>query len=95
MALTRKFRKKIKVLSAGSEKPLTEPLKALVCQYSEATKRFTLRLSNDVEGKTLAAASSLDKGPSEKGGTKIDVAKAVGKKIAEKAVAAGIEELCF
>lgn len=49
---------------------------------------------SDVDGKTLAAASSLDKDIS-KDGTKSDIAKAVGKKVAERATAKGVENISF
>lgn len=49
---------------------------------------------SDVDGKTLAAASSLDKDIS-KDGTKSDIAKAVGKKVAERATAKGVESISF
>jgi large subunit ribosomal protein L18 len=52
------------------------------------------QLINDVEGVTLAAASSLDKAIDKKG-TKSDIAKAVGMALAEKAKAAGIETVAF
>lgn len=52
------------------------------------------QIINDVDGKTLAAASSLGK-EIEKGGNKSDIAKNVGKKLAEKALAAGVEQIAF
>tara|TARA_R110002072_G_scaffold70522_2_gene170186 strand:+ start:190 stop:543 length:354 start_codon:yes stop_codon:yes gene_type:complete len=52
------------------------------------------QIIDDVNGKTLTAASSLDKDV-EKGITKIEAAKVVGKKVAEKAIAAGIETISF
>lgn len=52
---------------------------------------------DDVAGTTLAAASSLDKsaGAEFDGKTKIEQAKAVGRLIAERAKAAGIELVVF
>jgi large subunit ribosomal protein L18 len=52
------------------------------------------QIVNDADGKTLVAASSRDKDFSAKG-TKIEVATAVGKAIATKAVAAGIESVVY
>ena len=49
---------------------------------------------DDLDGKTLASASSREKGVDAKG-TKIEISAAVGKKIAEKAKAAGIENIVF
>ena len=49
---------------------------------------------DDKEGKTLVFASSREKGVEAKG-TKTEIATAVGKKIAEKAKAAGYEKVVF
>ena len=48
---------------------------------------------DDRSGRTLAAASSLEAKDSK--GKKADLAKAVGTRVAEKAKAAGIEEVIF
>ena len=52
---------------------------------------------DDREGRTLAAASSLDKGLRAKlrTGGNVEAAKAVGAMIAERAAAAGIEKVVF
>ena len=52
---------------------------------------------DDRTGRTLAAASSLDKETRKqvKGGGNVAVAKVVGKAIAERARAAGIEQVVF
>ena len=52
------------------------------------------QIIDDVNGKTLAAASSLEKG-FECEGTKSDAAKKVGMLVAERAKAAGIECVVF
>ena len=57
-----------------------------------SNKQIHVQLIDDLEGKTLAAASS--KGL-EAGGTKCEIAAQVGKAIAEKAQAAGISEVVF
>ena len=49
---------------------------------------------DDKEGKTLVFASSREKEVNAKG-TKTEVAAAVGKRIAEKAKAAGYEKVVF
>jgi len=48
---------------------------------------------NDVEGKTIAAASSLELG--FKGNVKVEDCKEVGKKIAEKVIGSGISSVVF
>ena len=50
---------------------------------------------NDREGRTLAAASSLDKDLTVDGKGKTAVATAVGKLVAERAKSAGIEAVVF
>tara|TARA_R110001592_G_scaffold243783_1_gene504951 strand:+ start:195634 stop:195987 length:354 start_codon:yes stop_codon:yes gene_type:complete len=59
-----------------------------------SNKEIYAQIIDDLSGKTLAAASSLEKGLSKEG-TKTDVAKAVGSALAKKAVAAGIEICSF
>lgn len=59
-----------------------------------SNKEIYAQLIDDVSGKTIAAASSRDKGVSDQG-TKSEVATAVGKAIAEKAKEAGVEVISF
>jgi large subunit ribosomal protein L18 len=60
-------------------------------------KHISAQLIDDLSGKTLVAASSLDKqlSGSLKSGANKDAAQAVGKAIAERALAAGIKSACF
>jgi large subunit ribosomal protein L18 len=60
-------------------------------------KHIAVQIVNDETGKTLAAASSLDKqlSGSLKSGGNQTAAQAVGKAIAERAIAAGIKAVCF
>jgi len=60
-------------------------------------KHIAAQIVDDESGKTLAAASSLDKKLSGKlkSGSNQDAAQAVGKAIAERAIAAGIKAVCF
>ncbi|MEX0612415.1 MAG: 50S ribosomal protein L18 [Pirellulales bacterium] len=60
-------------------------------------KHISAQIVDDESGRTLAAASSLDKklsGKLKTGGNQ-DAAQAVGKAIAERAIAAGIKAVCF
>lgn len=59
-----------------------------------SNKEIYTQLIDDVNGVTLLAASSKDKGVNVKG-TSIEVATAVGKLVAEKALKAGISEVTF
>jgi len=60
-------------------------------------KHISAQIIDDFSGVTLAAASSLDKklSGSLKSGGNQTAAEAVGKAIAERAKAAGIEAVCF
>jgi large subunit ribosomal protein L18 len=59
-----------------------------------SNKEIYAQLVDDLNGVTLLAASSRDKGVDAKG-TNIEVANAVGKLVAEKALKAGIETVTF
>ena len=50
---------------------------------------------DDTSGTTVAAASSLETGLKGSDGTKVDDAKRVGQLVAERAKAAGIEQVVF
>jgi len=58
-----------------------------------SNNEISAQLIDDTQGVTLMAASSREKGVAK--GTKIEVANAVGKLLAEKAVKAGIDSCSF
>ena len=58
-----------------------------------SNKEIYAQIINDVDGKTIAAASSRDK--DIKADTKSEAASLVGKSIAEKALKAGVETISF
>lgn len=58
-----------------------------------SNKEIYAQLIDDVNGVTITAASSRDKGIDS--GNKSETAKEVGKSIAVKAVKAGVEEVSF
>ena len=60
-----------------------------------SSKSIYVQLIDDLEGKTLISASSSEKAMKEAKGTKTEIAKLVGKSIAEKAVQAGISSVVF
>ncbi|NJB72732.1 large subunit ribosomal protein L18 [Saonia flava] len=60
-----------------------------------SNKEIYVQLIDDNSGATLVSASSRDKELSSLKGTKIEIANAVGKAIAEKANKAGIETVAF
>jgi large subunit ribosomal protein L18 len=60
-----------------------------------SNKEIYAQVIDDTSGKTLLAASSRDKELSGAKGTKSEIAAAVGKALAEKAVKAGVEAVSF
>jgi large subunit ribosomal protein L18 len=62
-----------------------------------SSKHIYAQIIDDANGKTIAAASSLDKDmrASLKTGADTEAAKAVGKLIAERAVEKGVKEVVF
>ena len=60
-----------------------------------SNKEIYAQLIDDVNGKTITAASSRDKDIDASNGNKSEVAKMVGKAIAEKATKAGVESVTF
>lgn len=72
------------------------PERPRLCVY-RSLKNISVQVIDDVNGRTLAAASTLDKelkAEAAYGGNK-DAAKLVGTAIAKKAIAAGVETVCF
>jgi len=60
-----------------------------------SNKEIYAQVIDDVNSKTLAAASSRDKDIDTSGKNKVEVANLVGKSIAEKALKAGVETITF
>lgn len=59
-----------------------------------SNKEIYAQLIDDINGNTLASASSIEKTFSKEG-TKTDVAQSVGKLIAERALSIGIDSVVF
>ncbi|MFD0860766.1 50S ribosomal protein L18 [Sungkyunkwania multivorans] len=75
-----------KVVSGTAQRPRLSVFRS--------NKEIYAQLVDDVAGVTIAAASSRDKDIAAKG-TKSEIAAAVGKAIAEKALKAGIDTISF
>lgn len=75
-----------KIVSGTAHKPRLSVFRS--------NKEIYAQLVDDVNGVTLMAASSREKGVDLKG-TNIEIAGAVGKLIAEKAIKAGINSVSF
>ena len=82
-----RIRRRIRKVSFGTE---SRPRLSVF----RSNKEIYAQLIDDNAGKTIAAASSRDKGIDAKG-TKTEIANAVGKAIAEKAKKAGVEAVAF
>ncbi|NJB37267.1 MULTISPECIES: 50S ribosomal protein L18 [Flavobacteriaceae] len=82
-----RIRRRIRKVSFGTE---ARPRLSVF----RSNKEIYAQVIDDNAGKTLASVSSRDKGL-ELSGTKTEIAAAVGKAIAEKALKAGIETVAF
>jgi large subunit ribosomal protein L18 len=60
-----------------------------------SSKNISVQLIDDAEGKTLAAASTLEKDLGLKGKNNKEAAARIGTEIAARAKAAGVEEVVF
>ena len=80
-----RVRNKIKATSAGR----------LRLSVHRSSKNISVQLIDDVKGVTLAAASSLEKELGVVGKNNVEAATKVGAAIAERAKAAGVEEVYF
>ena len=72
------------------------PEKPRLCVF-RSNKNIAAQIIDDVNGVTLASASTIDKALKESikyGGNK-EAAKVVGEAIAKRALEKGIEEVCF
>jgi len=93
MALTKnqnrlKIKRRIRKVVSGTE---TRPRLAVF----RSNKEIYAQIVDDVNGKTIIAASSRDKDISSTKGTKTEIAALVGKSVAEKALKAGIDSISF
>ncbi|WP_420320187.1 50S ribosomal protein L18 [Flagellimonas sp.] len=82
-----RIRRRIRKVSSGTE---ARPRLSVF----RSNKEIYAQLIDDVNGVTLAAASSRDKDVDAKG-TKTEVANLVGKAIGEKALKLGVEAVAF
>ena len=60
-----------------------------------SNKNISVQLIDDVQGVTLASASSLEKDLGIVGKNNVEAAAKVGQAIAERAKKAGVSEACF
>ena len=69
------------------------PERPRLCVFRSESNIYA-QVIDDVAGTTLVAASTVEKGFEGNGGN-IEAAKSIGKTIAERAIAKGIEEVVF
>lgn len=79
-----RIRKKVK---GSAERPRLAVFRSLNHIYAQVV--------DDVNGKTLAAASSVESSFAGKSGGNVAAAEAVGKAVAERAIAAGVSNVVF
>lgn len=60
-----------------------------------SNKQIYVQLIDDINGATLVSASSASKENDVLKGNKVEIAKAVGKALAEKAIQSGIKSVVF
>jgi large subunit ribosomal protein L18 len=84
LRIKRSIRRKV---SGTSERPRLSVFRS--------NTRIYAQIIDDVNGHTLTAASSVEINGKDKKGVNVEVAKQVGQKLAEKAVAAGVSAVVF
>ena len=80
-----RVRNKLKAMSNGRPR----------LSVHRSNKNISVQLIDDVAGRTLAAASSLEKDLGVVGQNNVEAAAKIGTAIAERAKAAGVEEVIF
>ncbi len=75
-----------KVVSGSADRPRLSVFKS--------NKQIYAQLIDDISGKTICSASTMEK-EVEVSGTKIDQAKLIGQRIAQKATEAGVQTVVF
>ena len=83
----RRMRVRSKLRKVGLDKPRLS--------VHRSSKNIYVQVIDDAQGRTLAAASSLDKDLGLAGKNNAEAAAKVGAAIAERAKAAGVEAVCF
>lgn len=87
-ARRQKIRAKIRgKINGSAEKPRLSVFRS--------NKYIYAQIVDDAKGHTLVSVSSREAGLSEAIGTKLELSKNAGKRIAEKALAAGITDVVF
>ncbi len=88
-----KNRERRERIKAGVRKKISGSTERPRLTVFRSNRGIYVQLIDDLKGQTVAAASSTELG--EKSKLNIETSKGVGKKIAEKATAAGVTEIVF
>lgn len=80
-----RVRNKLKAMSDGRPR----------LSVHRSNKNISVQLIDDAQGRTLAAASSLEKDLGVVGRNNVEAAAKIGAAIAERAKAAGVDEVVF
>lgn len=88
-----KNRERRERIKAGVRKKISGTTERPRLSVFRSNRGLYVQLIDDLKGQTLVAASSIEVG--EKTKLNIETSKSVGKKIAEKAVAAGVSSVVF
>jgi large subunit ribosomal protein L18 len=91
-----KYQQRLRRRFRVSKRVRGTPQRPRLCVF-RTLKHMYAQVIDDQSGKTVAAASTNDKelrGSLKYGGNK-NAAQAVGKAIAQRAIAAGVKEVCF
>ena len=93
MAVSREIRRKRSVRRALKRAAYGRPRLSVF----RSSKHIYAQVIDDAKGQTVASASSLEKDMREslKTGANVEAAKAVGKRLAERASAKGIKQVVF
>lgn len=89
-----KKERRLKIKRRIRKKVLGNPEKPRLSVF-KSNKQISVQIIDDLNGKTIASATSLHKDIISAKGTKSEKSKMVGKLIAENAKSAGIEEVRF
>lgn len=88
-----KNRERRERIKAGVRKKISGSTERPRLTVFRSNRGIYVQLIDDLKGQTVVAASSTELG--EKAKLNVDTSKSVGKKIAEKAIAAGVTDIVF
>ena len=94
MATSKKYTRRLKIKYRVRKKIIGSEEQPRLCVF-RSNKQIYAQLINDEKGATLVSASSREKAFADKKIPKGEMAKEVGKLIAEKAKEAGVEKIVF